>query len=101
MRRVTLKLYDRWRIALGAAADPVVFDADRVRDRSTLAEPSLAAERFIHVVVDGRFVVEQGKTTKALPGRVLRRPGSPGPPRPARAAPGVLPPAQRRKLRCS
>jgi N-acyl-D-aspartate/D-glutamate deacylase len=73
-----LKLYDRGRIAPGAAADLVVFDANRVRDRSTFAEPSLTAEGFIHVMVNGQFVIELGKTTKALPGRVLRRPGAAG-----------------------
>ena len=73
-----LKLYDRGRIAPGAAADLVVFDADRVRDRSTFAEPNLTAEGIIHVLVNGQFVIEQGKTTPALPGRVLRRPGRRG-----------------------
>ena len=70
-----LKLYDRGRIAPGSAADPVVFDATRVRDRSTFAEPNLPSEGIIHVLVNGRFVIEQGKTTAALPGRVLRRQG--------------------------
>lgn len=70
-----LKLYDRGRIAPGSAADLVVFDAARVRDHSTFAEPNLLAEGIIHVLVNGRFVIEQGKTTAALPGRVLRRQG--------------------------
>jgi N-acyl-D-amino-acid deacylase len=71
-----LKLYDRGRIAPGSAADLVVFDAARVRDRSTFAEPGLTAEGIIHVLVNGQFVIEQGKSTAALPGKVLRRPGS-------------------------
>jgi N-acyl-D-aspartate/D-glutamate deacylase len=74
-----LKLYDRGRIAVGAAADLVVFDPNRVRDRSTFAEPTLLAEGILHVLVNGRFVVENGKTTPAHPGRVLRRPGSAAP----------------------
>jgi N-acyl-D-aspartate/D-glutamate deacylase len=71
-----LKLYDRGRIAPGSAADLVVFDLTRVRDRSTFAEPTLTAEGIIHVLVNGRFVIDNGKTTPARPGRVLRRPGS-------------------------
>ncbi len=89
-----LKLYDRGRIAPGCAADLVVFDALRVRDRSTFAEPSLAADGIIHVVVSGQFVIEQGKTTGRLPGKVLRRPGSA---RAARSEPPVhdVPPVAR------
>jgi len=70
-----LKLYDRGRIVVGAAADIVVFDPSRVRDRSTFAEPTLTAEGILHVMVNGRLVIENGKTTPARPGRVLRRPG--------------------------
>jgi N-acyl-D-aspartate/D-glutamate deacylase len=74
-----LKLYDRGRIAVGAEADLVVFDPNRVRDRSTFAEPTLVAEGIRHVLVNGRFVIENGKTTPARPGRLLRRPGTLGP----------------------
>ena len=71
-----LKLYNRGRIAPGLAADLVVFDANRVRDRSTFVEPNLPSEGIAHVLVNGQFVIERGKTTAALPGRVLRRQGS-------------------------
>jgi N-acyl-D-aspartate/D-glutamate deacylase len=71
-----LKLFDRGRVAVGTAADLVVFDPDQVRDRSTFAEPTLVAEGFSHVLVNGQLVIENGKTTPARPGRVLRRPGS-------------------------
>ena len=70
-----LKLYDRGRIAPHAAADLVVFDADHVADRATFAEPNLPPSGIVHVLVNGQFVIEQGKATNALPGRVLRRPG--------------------------
>jgi len=73
-----LKLYDRGRLTPGTAADLVVFDLAGVRDRSTFAEPALTAEGIIHVMVNGRFVIENGKTTPERPGRVLRRPGAIG-----------------------
>ncbi len=73
-----LRLYDRGRIAPGAAADLVVFDASQVRDRSTFAEPTLTSQGIVHVIVNGRFVIENGKTTSDRPGRVLRRPGPSG-----------------------
>lgn len=70
-----LTLFDRGRIAPGAAADLVAFDLDRVADRSTFAEPGLVAEGLAHVLVNGQPVIESGKVTEAGPGRVLRRGG--------------------------
>ncbi len=59
-----------------------------MRDRSTFAEPTLTAEGIIHVMVNGRFVIENGKTNRReRPGRVLRRPGSAGQPNRAEPAP--------------
>ncbi|MDR3632181.1 MAG: D-aminoacylase [Isosphaeraceae bacterium] len=75
-----LLLYDRGRIAPGAAADLVVFDFDRVRDRATFAEPTRTPEGILHVVVNGQVVVENGRPTTLRPGRVLRRTGSLAPP---------------------
>jgi N-acyl-D-amino-acid deacylase len=74
-----LMLYDRGRIAPGAAADLVVFDVDRLGDRSTFADPTRPAEGVRHVLVNGQLVIEEGRPTPARPGRVLRRPGWRGP----------------------
>ena len=60
-------------IAEGAAADLVVFDADRVRDVATYDKPHAYAEGIPHVLVNGAFVVRDGKATGARPGQVLRR----------------------------
>jgi N-acyl-D-aspartate/D-glutamate deacylase len=70
-----LGLHDRGRLAPGLAADVVVFDFDRIRDRATLAEPSLPSEGLRHVLVNGRLVLDDGEPTDELPGRVLRGPG--------------------------
>ena len=67
---------DRGRIAVGLAADLVVFDPVRVRDRATFAEPALLSEGIDYVIVNGVPVLEKGKLTGAKPGRVLRGPGA-------------------------
>lgn len=67
--------YDRGRIALGLAADLVVFDPRRIRDRATFAEPSLPSEGIHAVLVNGVPVLENGRYTGAKPGTVLRGPG--------------------------
>lgn len=67
--------YDRGRIAVGQAADLVVFDAERIEDRATLAEPSRPSTGVHYVLVNGSLVLEEGRYTGAKPGRVLRGPG--------------------------
>jgi N-acyl-D-amino-acid deacylase len=70
-RRFGLK--DRGLLLAGMAADVIVFDPDRVVDRSTFAEGRLLAEGMEHVLVNGELVLHGGKRTGALPGRGLRR----------------------------
>jgi N-acyl-D-amino-acid deacylase len=55
------------------AADLVVFDPCRVIDRSTYAQPATPAEGIDLVLAGGTPVWQDGKTTGARPGRVLRR----------------------------
>jgi len=47
-------LAGRGRVCPGAYADLVLFDPDRVRDRSTYEEPRLPAEGIVQVRVNGR-----------------------------------------------
>lgn len=63
---------DRGEIREGAAADLVVFDPARVRDRATYASPHAAPEGMLHVLVNGQFVVRDGEPTTERPGVVLR-----------------------------
>jgi N-acyl-D-amino-acid deacylase len=67
-----LRLPDRGRIAVGARADLVVFDKDTIKANATYAVPRQAATGIFHVMVNGRFAVEDGKVTGARAGRVLR-----------------------------
>lgn len=61
----------RGRIERGAMADLVVFDLDTVDDPATFAEPRQLARGMVHVLVNGRAVIEDGTPTGARPGRVL------------------------------
>ncbi len=67
--------YDRGRLAPGLVADIVIFDADRIQDRSTFAKPDQVSEGMQYVLVNGQVVLENGAYTGAKPGQVLRRPG--------------------------
>ena len=64
---------DRGVIREGAVADLVVFDLERVAERSTYTEPHQLAEGMVYVLVNGELVIDDGKFTNARPGRVLKR----------------------------
>jgi N-acyl-D-amino-acid deacylase len=69
-----MHLHDRGRIAPGLAADLVAFDAARVIDKATFAEPMQLSVGIEHVVVAGTPVLASGRATGARPGRVVRKP---------------------------
>ncbi|WP_419942013.1 N-acyl-D-amino-acid deacylase family protein [Candidatus Palauibacter sp.] len=71
-----LRLPDRGRLAAGMKADVVVFDPETIRTDATYLNPFVFQEGMTHVLVNGEFVVDDGAPTDALPGEVLRRPGS-------------------------
>ncbi|MCC7012916.1 MAG: D-aminoacylase [Planctomycetes bacterium] len=65
------RLSDRGRIAPGAFADLVVFDAATVTDVATFDDPQRYPRGILHVLVNGQPVVERGAPTGARPGRWL------------------------------
>jgi N-acyl-D-amino-acid deacylase len=67
-----LGLTDRGVVRVGAKADLVVLDADRVADTATYEDPHRYPRGIEHVVVNGRIVIGGGEHTGALPGQVLR-----------------------------
>ncbi|HVG24480.1 MAG TPA: D-aminoacylase [Thermoanaerobaculia bacterium] len=65
-------LHDRGLLRPGMKADVVVFDPNRIIDKATFTQPHAYAEGVSHVLVNGVFVVDNAKVTKATPGKVLR-----------------------------
>jgi N-acyl-D-amino-acid deacylase len=70
-----MRLTDRGVLKAGMWADVVVFDPATVRDRATFDNPNQLSEGMDFVLVNGVPVIDQGKMTGALPGRVLRGAG--------------------------
>lgn len=68
-----MRLNDRGQIREGFAADIVVFDLAAIRDQATFFEPHQHSEGIDHVFVNGVAVVDAGKLTHALAGRLLTR----------------------------
>ncbi|HET6280676.1 MAG TPA: D-aminoacylase [Polyangia bacterium] len=75
-------LRGRGEIAAGNIADMVVFDAQRVVDRSTFEAPIQQAQGIDLVMVAGEIALRDGQPTGQRSGRFLRRP----PPLPQDAA---------------
>lgn len=64
---------DRGTIAVGMAADLVLFDPTRIIDRATPTDPRAKSEGVERVWVNGVQVYAGGTPTGAYPGRVIRR----------------------------
>jgi N-acyl-D-amino-acid deacylase len=72
------RLSDRGVIKTGMWADLVVFDPAAIHDVATYDDPNRFSAGISYVLVNGVLVIEQGKMTGALPGKVLRGPGFTG-----------------------
>jgi N-acyl-D-amino-acid deacylase len=70
-----LRLTDRGVLKSGMWADVVIFDPATVRDLATFDNPNQLSEGMDYVLVNGVPVIDQGKMTGALPGKVLRGAG--------------------------
>lgn len=67
-----LGLWDRGLIRLGCWADIVLFDLERIADKATYLEPYQYPEGIEYVIVNGEVVIEKGRHTGRLPGKVLK-----------------------------
>jgi N-acyl-D-amino-acid deacylase len=70
-----LRLEGRGLLRAGMWADVVIFDPATVRDLATFDNPNQLSEGMAYVLVNGAPVIDNGKMTGALPGKVLRGPG--------------------------
>ncbi|MER5767675.1 N-acyl-D-amino-acid deacylase family protein [Streptomyces sp. NPDC001985] len=68
-----LGLADRGVVREGHRADLVLFDPETVAAGSTFAAPRTLPTGIPHVLIDGRFVIEDGVRTEVLAGRSVRR----------------------------
>ena len=66
-------LADRGQVREGHAADLVVFDLATIRDKATFFEPHQHSEGIAYVFINGVAVVDEGRLTQAVPGKVLVR----------------------------
>ena len=70
-----MRLADRGVLKAGMWADVVVFDPQTVTDRATFENPNQLSEGMQYVLVNGVPVIDGGKATDSLPGKVIRGPG--------------------------
>ncbi len=67
-----LGLEDRGWIKEGYAADILVFNPEKIRDKGTWQEPHQYSEGVEHLLINGKFAIDNGKYTGTLPGKPIR-----------------------------
>jgi len=70
-----MRFGDRGVLKEGMWADIVIFDPATIRELATFENPNQLSAGMQYVLVNGVPVIEQGRMTGALPGKVLRGPG--------------------------
>jgi dihydroorotase/N-acyl-D-amino-acid deacylase len=68
-----MRFADRGVLKAGMWADVVVFDPDTIHDVATFGNPNQLSEGMQYVLVNGVPVIDGGKMTNALPGKVVTR----------------------------
>jgi N-acyl-D-amino-acid deacylase len=70
-----LGLPNRGSLKQGNFADIVIFDPKTIADKATFIEPHQYPAGIDYVLVNGTTVIDHGKHTEKLPGKVLYGPG--------------------------
>ena len=79
VRKMTRMPADRYglmkkgRIEIGADADLLIFDPDRVRERAAFEDPAQCCEGIDTVLINGVPAVQNGARTGRMNGTVLER----------------------------
>lgn len=68
-------LQERGLLRPGMRADITIFDLEQLEDRATYEDPMASPTGIEYVMVNGIVVLDKGRHTGAMPGRVLRGPG--------------------------
>lgn len=71
-----MRFSDRGVLKQGMWADVVVFNPETIRDAATFENPNQLSQGMRYVLVNGVPVIDGGKATDALPGKVLRGAGA-------------------------
>ena len=67
-----LGLTDRGYLKEGLAADILVIDPEEVRDMGDYTEPKQFAKGIDFSIVNGKIIIDEGKSTPQKAGKVLR-----------------------------
>jgi len=59
----------------GFHADLAIFDEARIQERASYDQPRQYSEGTVHVLVNGKFALRDGKVTGVLAGQPIRRGG--------------------------
>jgi len=70
-----MRLTDRGVLKAGMWADVVIFDPATIRDLATFDQPNQLSQGMQFVLVNGAPVIDEGKMTGKLPGKILRGAG--------------------------
>jgi len=70
-------LTERGYLKPGLIADVVVFDRERLAELADYQNPTRLSEGVVHVLVNGRAAVEDGRPAGVAAGRALRKPARP------------------------
>jgi len=68
----TFRLYKKGVLRPGMDADVVIFDSDKIIDKSTFEDPSQSPEGIAWIIVNGEIAVDHGEVRGTSSGQVLR-----------------------------
>ena len=68
-----LKLEKRGTLSVGAYADLLLFDYEKISDKGTWDKPKVRPQGIVNVIVNGKIVYDNMRHTGLKPGKVIRR----------------------------